>query len=97
MKKKLTTIILLTIFFFMTGCQKRNEKATDENQQNVTTQLNTPDKDVRTIKIEPRDFNYELISSNYSAPIEVSPIGMSDHLTVLQQQELHCISNFRSS
>ena len=34
---------------------------------------------------------------NYSAPIEVSPIGMSDHLTVLQQQELHCISNFRSS
>ena len=35
--------------------------------------------------------------SNYSAPIEVSPIGMSDHLTVLQQQELHCISNFRSS
>ena len=34
---------------------------------------------------------------NYSAPIEVSPIGMSDHLTVLLQQELHCISNFRSS
>lgn len=34
---------------------------------------------------------------NYSAPIEVSPIGMRDHLTVLQQQELHCISNFRSS
>ena len=34
---------------------------------------------------------------NYSAPIEVSPIGMSNHLTVLQQQELHCISNFRSS
>ena len=63
MKKKLTTIILLTIFFFMTGCQKRNEKATDENSQNVTTQLNTPDKDVRTIKIEPRDFNYELISN----------------------------------
>lgn len=63
MKKKLTTIILLTIFFFMTGCQKRNEKATDENSQNVTTQLNTPDKDVRTIKIEPHDFNYELISN----------------------------------
>ena len=38
-----------------------------------------------------------LIFGNYSAPIEVSPIGMSDHLTVLQQQELHCISNFRSS
>ena len=37
------------------------------------------------------------IYGNYSAPIEVSPIGMSDHLTVLQQQELHCISNFRSS
>ena len=37
------------------------------------------------------------LRSNYSAPIEVSPIGMSDHLTVLQQQELHCISNFRSS
>ena len=38
-----------------------------------------------------------IVKSNYSAPIEVSPIGMSDHLTVLQQQELHCISNFRSS
>ena len=37
------------------------------------------------------------VIGNYSAPIEVSPIGMSDHLTVLQQQELHCISNFRSS
>ena len=42
-------------------------------------------------------FNLVGAISNYSAPIEVSPIGMSDHLTVLQQQELHCISNFRSS
>ena len=42
-------------------------------------------------------FNRMISFSNYSAPIEVSPIGMSDHLTVLQQQELHCISNFRSS
>ena len=37
------------------------------------------------------------VKRNYSAPIEVSPIGMTDHLTVLQQQELHCISIFRSS
>ena len=41
--------------------------------------------------------NRDYFLCNYSAPIEVSPIGMSDHLTVLQQQELHCISNFRSS
>ena len=43
------------------------------------------------------NFNTQNVTGNYSAPIEVSPIGMSDHLTVLQQQELHCISNFRSS
>ena len=42
-------------------------------------------------------FLLSVANGNYSAPIEVSPIGMSDHLTVLQQQELHCISNFRSS
>ena len=52
-------------------------------------------------QIEVHDYEKGINTSqgdgNYSAPIEVSPIGMSDHLTVLQQQELHCISNFRSS
>ena len=48
-------------------------------------------------KVQETPESISRIIGNYSAPIEVSPIGMRDHLTVLQQQELHCISNFRSS
>ena len=48
-------------------------------------------------KTKMRSIRLRISSNNYSAPIEVSPMGMSNRLTVVLQQALHCISNFRSS
>ena len=73
------------------------ESNTDEAIQKYFDYYGIDDSDGKLRQRYLSEFGEPLFLSNYSAPIEVSPIGMSDHLTVLQQQELHCISNFRSS